>query len=108
MDRVAAVGATSGSVSALVLRFLSELSQPPHPFECPQCPELALLTSLQLGDFELHLPSLLAGLALGVLIGLVLDFIHLVRQSWKLWVQSKLHQLSRERGEPGVLQRAVS
>ena len=100
MDRsVAAIGATSGSVSALVLRFLAELSQPPQPFECPHCPEL-LLSSLQQGDFELHLPSLLAGLALGVLIGPVLDFIHLVRQSWKLWIHSKLHQLSTDRPEP--------
>lgn len=38
MDRPLAVGATSGSISALVLKLLAGLSDPSSPLSCPDCP----------------------------------------------------------------------
>ena len=104
MDRsVAAIGATSGSLSALVLRLITEFaSAPEHPlsFECPICPELDLrdLVGLKLGDLDPI--SCLVGLLLGLLLGPLLDLVHLIRHSWRIWIKDKLKTLSREREEP--------
>ena len=99
MDRSLAVGATSGSVSALIIRFLSEIASRSAevPFECPICPDL------ELWDFKierLDIPSLLLGLLVGFLLGPILDLAHLGRQTWRFWLQQRLRQLHRE---PGAL-----
>lgn len=109
MDRsVAAVGATSGSLSALLLRFLSEFNTPTAPpscpafdlGDCPICPDidLAALRHLRLGDLDLL--SVVVGLLIGVLLGPVLDLLQLLRNSWRVWLQSKLQKLAKEGGEP--------
>ena len=98
MDRsVAAIGATSGSVSALILRLVSELSSPGHPFECPICPEVSvqdLLSSVRWGDLDLF--SCGIGIIFGLLLGPLLDLIHLTRHSWQNWIKNKLKHLGRE------------
>ena len=95
MDRSVALGATSGSVSALLLRFISEAFSDPIA-QCPLCPEhLDLLQQLSWGGLDL--PSLLVGLGLGLALGPVLDLISLVRQSWKVWLAGKWQQLEPER-----------
>ena len=82
MDRsVAAISATSGSLSALVLQLLSEFASSPanpHPFECLVCPDLDLsaLAGLQFGDLDPI--SCFIGLLLGLLLGPLLDLVHLI------------------------------
>ena len=97
MDRSLAAGATSGSISAIALQLLaSALDSSPTPFDCPSCPELApFWEHLALG--HLDLPSVGFGLLLGLLIGPVLDLVNLVRQSWKVWLRSRLLQLGEEK-----------
>lgn len=95
MDRTLAVGATSGSLSAVLLRIISDsfASQLPPGFECPICPEEAVdfLGSLQ---SRLDWPSLLLGLLLGLSLGPLLEVLYLLRQSWRIWVQSRLAKLA--------------
>ena len=104
MDRsVAAIGATSGSISALILRLVSELSSasPGHPFECPVCPEVSLqdlATQVRWGDLDLF--SCLVGVGLGLLLGPLLDVVHLIRHSWQHWIKVRLRHLGRDREEP--------
>ncbi len=100
MDRPLAVGATSGSVSALLIRFLSEIaSRSSDPiFECPICPDLEFWDFLKLERVDL--PSLCLGLLCGLLLGPILDLVHLGRQTWRIWLQQRLRQLHRE---PGAL-----
>ena len=93
MDRTLAVGATSGSLSAIILRLLSSaLDHNESPFECPSCPDLTELLRWE----QLDLPSLVLGVFLGVLLGPLLDLLHLVRQSWKVWLQTRIHHLAKE------------
>ena len=79
MDRTLAVGATSGSLSALIFRLVTGVlnpSIPPPPFECPVCPELPNV--LLLGAWEIEPYScglgLLIGLCIGPNIGVPLPF----------------------------------
>ena len=97
---VAAIGATSGSVSALLLKLLSKLATPDHPFECPTCPEFDLqdFASLRLGDLDLF--RWLVGVVLGLLLGPVLDLVHLIRHSWRIWIKTRLRHLGRDKEEP--------
>lgn len=100
MDRsVAAIGATSGSLSAIILRLLSEFTavDPGHPFDCPICPELDWELP-RLGDLDLF--SLAVGVAVGLALGPVLDLCSLLRQSWRVWLRSQLNRLAKEAGEP--------
>lgn len=97
MERSLAVGATSGSVSAILLRLLgSVLETPALPCECdcdcPLCTELPQLIIQKLDIF-----SLLIGILCGLCIGPVLDLIHLIRQSWVVWLRSRLNQLAEEK-----------
>ena len=97
MDRSVAIGATSGSLSALILRLVSELSSSAGaPFECPICPELDF--SHLIGDLDPF--SLLVGLCLGIAVGPTFDLLHLIRHTWRVWIRSRLQQLARESGEP--------
>ena len=104
MDRTLAVGATSGSLSALIFRLVSSAFYPsipgPLPFECPACPELPDI--LLLGPWQIEPYSLALGLLLGLCIGPILEFLYLLRQTWKVWLQSKLVKLSEK---PGCLYR---
>ena len=94
MDRsVAAIsGATSGSISALFLKLLSDLGgQPDLAFNYPACPELDLsnlrpeldLSNLRIG--ELDLISVVIGIVIGLLLGTVIETAQLLRQSWRIW-----------------------
>ena len=88
MDRTLTVGATGGTFSALALRLLSDLSSPsvlPYPLDCPLCPE-----SVPLDWF-----SLVIGICIGLSLGLCLDLLNIVRQSWRLWVRDRLAVLAR-------------
>ncbi len=73
MDRSLAFGATGGSLSALVIRFLSGLAAEPLPlpFDCPHCP-ICVESLLQWEHWDL--PSLLVG-------------------SWKIWLQGRFEAL---------------
>lgn len=65
MDRsVPAIGATSGSLSALILRLISgALTQDPLAFECPRCCECF---DWELAGHQVDPTSLLIGLILGI------------------------------------------
>lgn len=98
MDRSLAVGATGGSLSAILLRFLSAALDPAAPSpdcgcdcDCPICADLPTLIIRQLDLF-----SVLVGLLIGLLIGPVLDLLHLLRQSWSVWLRTRLAQLAEE------------
>ena len=80
MERNLAVGATSGSVSAIFFRLLgSVLETPTLPCDCdcgcPLCTDLPQLIIQKLDIF-----SLLVGILCGLCICPVLDLIHLIRQ----------------------------
>ena len=97
MERTVAVGATSGSVSALFLKLLSFAldTEPSLPFDCPVCPALDVPSEwLE----KLDLPSLGVGLLLGLSLGPVLDLLHLVRESWRVWLKTRLVRLAQDRG----------
>ena len=101
MERGLAVGATSGSVSALLLRLFATAWDPAScpacdlSCDCPLCPELP-----QVVLNNLDLTSVLVGIFLGLLIGPTLDFLHLVRQSWTVWLRSRLASLAAEDKQP--------
>ena len=102
MDRsVAAVGATSGSISALLLRLLSEgfpanLGAPVLP-DCPLCPELTLGDLLASPILErLDIGSLLFGILIGLLLGPLLDLCFLARQAWRTWIRTSLAFLAKQ------------
>ena len=92
MDRsVVAASATTGSLSALLLRLLSDLVSE-QPLQCPLCPELEDLAWLQLD--RLDPASLILGLLLGLLVGPVFDLIWVLRESWRDWVRNRVRQLA--------------
>ena len=99
MDRSLTIGATGGTVGALALRLLADLfgaSAPPalpYPLDCPLCP---LLPEPTFGFLVLDPFSVLVGIGLGLLIGPLLDFCYIVRQSWRLWVRDRLAVLARQ------------
>ena len=101
MDRsVAAIGATSGSLSAVLLRLLSETFTAPLgatlPAECPICPDCTLNDLLELPIWErVDLLSLLLGVGLGLLLGPLLDLCFLARQAWRAWIKSSLAGLAK-------------
>ena len=95
MERSLAVGATSGSLSAILFRFLSSALDSPCPVfdcDCPVCSDFPALIIQKLDIF-----SLLVGIICGLLIGPILDLVHLVRQSWVVWLRPRLNQLAEER-----------
>ena len=97
MERSLAVGATSGSLSAILFRFLSSALDSPCPVfdcdcDCPVCFDFPALIIQKLDIF-----SLLVGIICGLLIGPILDLVHLLRQSWVVWLCSRLNQLAGER-----------
>ena len=106
MDRTLAVGATSGSLSALILKLLSGAlnsgTSPATPFECPLCPELPDL--LLLGSFQIEPYSLALGLCIGLSIGPLIELLYLLRQTWRVWLQSRLAGLAAAE-RPGCLYR---
>ena len=91
------MGAASGSLSAILFRLLSDFAAEPSLPHCPLCPDCP--------DISLWLPdgvepvSLLLGLCLGLLLDPLLDFVHLVRQSWRCWLRSKLRDLAKSNPE---------
>ena len=95
MERSLAVGATSGSLSAILFRFLSSALDSPCPVfdcDCPVCSDFPALIIQKLDIF-----SLLVGIICGLLIGPILDLVHLVRQRWVVWLRSRLTELAEER-----------
>ena len=99
MERTLAVGATSGSVSALLIKLLSGFLADPSPFDCPACP-----LCLDQWQFEnLDWPSVGVGLLVGLLLGPVVDLIQLLRQRWKVWLQTRLRALDRSDSSQGSL-----
>ena len=97
MERSLAVGATSGSLPAILFRFLSSALDLPCPAfdcdcDCPVCFDFPALIIQKLDIF-----SLLVGIICGLLMGPILDLVHLVRQSWVVWLRFRLNQLAEER-----------
>ena len=97
---MAAVGATSGSISAVLLRLLTEglSSTASGPFQdCPICPECVLSDFLGSPVWE-HIDPLSLGLGvlLGLLLGPILDLFFLARQAWKAWIKSSLAVLAKK------------
>ena len=101
VDRTLTVGAASGSLSAIGFRVLSELlrSDPPLPEcpSCPLCPDLAGIPIELPGRLDLF--SILVGLALGLAIGPLLDLLYLLRQTWRVWIRTRLGELARRNPE---------
>lgn len=92
MDRPLAVGATSGSISALVLKLLAGLSDPSSPLSCPDCPVcFEGLFHLE----QVDLPSVVLGLIIGLCLGPCFALVHLARQSWRVWLHERLIALDR-------------
>lgn len=78
MDRsVAAVGATSGTLSALLIRLAADfLSSDQVGLDCPICPE----AWAGFGQFEQFDPaSVLLGIIVGLCVGPLLDLCYLAR-----------------------------
>lgn len=102
MDRALTVGAASGSFTAIGFRVLSELlrSTPPHPEcpGCPLCPELPEIPIIELPE-RLDLASILVGIAVGLSIGPLLDLLYLLRQTWRVWIRTRLGELARRNPE---------
>jgi len=98
MERTLAVGATSGSISALLIRFLSGLLVEPLPADCPACP---LCFDWQWESLDL--PSVAFGLVVGLLLGPLVDLIQLLRQSWRVWLETRLRALDRGESQPPAL-----
>ena len=96
MDRTLTVGAASGSISAIGLRLLSELlrAEPPLVPECPICPICPDLPEVPLLE-HLDLSSVLLGVLIGVSLGPLLGLLYLARQSWRVWIRVRLHELAR-------------
>ncbi len=96
MDRPLAVGATGGSISALLLQLVAHLSSDRStPFSCPDCPicfDSWVPEHIEPGSFAI---GALCGLALAP----VLELLHLVRQSWRAWVRSRLVALAKSEGK---------
>jgi hypothetical protein len=46
---------------------------------------------------KVDLFSLLLGILVGLLVGPLLDLVHLIRQSWVVWLRSRLSQLAEDR-----------
>ena len=101
MDRTLTVGAASGSLSAIGFRLISELlrSEPtlviPDCPLCPSCPDLPELPSLE----QLNFYSVVLGILIGVSIGPVLDLLYLARQSWRVWLRTRLSELAARNSE---------
>ena len=90
MDRsVAAVGATSGSLSAWLFRLLSE-GLPSHP-DC----SLGDLLASPVWD-RVDILSLCLGILLGLLLGPWLDLCFLARQAWRAWIRASLSYLAEK------------
>ena len=100
MDRPLAVGATSGSISALVVRLLAGLGDPSSPLVCPDCP-ICLDSLFHLEQVDL--PSLALGLFIGLCAGPCFDLIHLIRQSWRVWLHERLASLDQTASRPSAL-----
>ena len=101
MERTLAVSATSGFLSALILRFLSDSfsSQFKEPFECPVCsvcPEVSEVLQL---PGPLDQKSVLLGVLIGLAIGPTIEFLYLLRQTWRIWVQTRLERLAKQPGQ---------
>lgn len=102
MDRSVAVGATSGSFAALLVRLLTETlhSNTLPLLECPICPDnLDWLPALE----SLDPLSVLVGLLVGLLLGPTLDLLFLGRQAWRAWIRSRLAAVARQHGTPEPL-----
>lgn len=93
MDRSVAVGATSGSLSALLLRLLSETLSKESSFDCPICPQHFehFLDSL---PGNLDPLSLILGIFVGLSLGPLFDLVLVIRESWKAWVKNRLQNLA--------------
>ena len=97
MDRSLAVGATGGSVSALILKLLAGFIASEPSFDCPVCP--SCLENFQLDQIDLV--SCLIGVVLGLSLGPFLDVVYLLRQSWRVWLRTRVAALEKtERTEP--------
>ena len=107
MDRTLTVGAASGSLSAIGLRLLSQLlhTEPPRIPECPYCPvcpelpEFPDLPELPDLPLRLDLASLVVGIVIGASLGPLFDLVYLARQSWRVWLRSRLSDLARRNPE---------
>ncbi|CAL1137610.1 unnamed protein product [Cladocopium goreaui] len=81
------------------VQFLSDSfsSQFKEPFECPVCsvcPEVSEVLQL---PGPLDQKSVLLGVLIGLAIGPTIEFLYLLRQTWRIWVQTRLvESLRRE------------
>ena len=101
MEKPLAVGAASGSVSAILWSVLGHLASEPLPaFSCPECP-IGLESVLTWEHIDL--PSLALGALIGLLLGPTVDLIQLFRQTWRVWLHSRLSALERAEARPGAL-----
>jgi hypothetical protein len=97
---VAAIGATSGSLSALLLRLLTEgigapLGANTFP-DCPICSECTLSDLLSSPAWErIDLISLALGILVGLALGPLLDLCFLARQAWRAWIKASLSTVAK-------------
>ena len=70
----------------------------PLAADCPACP---LCLDWQWDNLDL--PSLALGLLVGLLLGPVVDIIQLLRQSWRVWLATRLKALEKPEGAQSAL-----
>ncbi len=92
MDRSLAIGATGGSISALLWQVASDLFQESTGLECPVCP-VPLECISEIGWERLDWPSVAFGVLLGFFLGPIFDLLYVIREGWRLWVRERLGAL---------------
>ena len=92
--RPLALGAFSGSLTSLALRWISDSLEVPIPVNLPDSCNCDLLAVAP--DFGLDSRSFIAGLICGVLLIPVLEFVVLLRTWWRFFIQRQLAHLHRK------------
>ena len=103
MHQPVAVGAAPGTASGLLVALLRQFLAAPPVLEVPSC-------SVPDVNFEvphpgwLHAPSLCCGVAIGLLLGPLLDLLWLWRQRLRryIWVRAGARRVAREGGALGI------
>ena len=99
-----AAAGTGGSLGGLGFQVLSELLRvsrvepvvpSPSTFHCPFPPDLEVPSSLFELPSSLDLPSLFAGVCLGLLLGPLLDLLFLLRHGWVRFVRVQARTVTR-------------
>lgn len=92
--RPLALGAFSGSLTSLALRWISDSFEVPIPANLQDTCNCDLLAVTP--DLGIDSRSFIAGLICGVLLIPVLEFVVLVRTWWRLFIQRQLANLHKK------------